>query len=70
MILDELSRAIGRIEADIVFIKEVQEKQWEKLDKLDRYIISHKVMLAGIAGGISLMVSVFIYWLKRKLFGD
>ena len=70
MVLDELSRVLGKIEADIVSIKESQEKQWDKLDKLDRYIVSHKVILAGIAGSVSLMVSVFMYWFKKKLFGD
>ena len=70
MEFDEISRAIGRLEQSIENIRETQESQWKKLDKIDNYIVSHKIWIAGIAGSASLISSMAFYYLRKKIFGD
>lgn len=70
MELDEMSRAVGRIEEAISSLKSTQEAQWRKLDKIENYIISHKIWIAGIAGSASLISTMIGYYLKKKIFGD
>mgnify|MGYP003395326301 CR=1 len=69
MELDEISRSIGRLEEAVKSVKETQESQWRKLDKIDNYIVSHKVWIAGIAGSASLIMSMLVYFIKDKIFG-
>lgn len=66
--IDELSRALGRIEGELEAIKISQTSQWSKLDKIERYIVSHKMMTAGIAGSIS-MLGTFLVFILNKWFG-
>lgn len=70
MELDEMSRAVGRIEEAISSLKSTQEAQWRKLDKIENYIISHKLWIAGIAGSASLIATMASYKIKKILFGD
>lgn len=65
-----MSRAVGRIEEAISSLKTTQDAQWRKLDKIDTYIVTHKAWMAGIAGSVSLLTTMAIYYFKKKIFGD
>lgn len=65
-----MSRAFGRIEQRLESLSETQEKQWRKLDKIENYIITHKMWMAGIAGSVSLITTMVFYYFKKKIFVD
>ena len=59
---DEISRAIGRIEGKLQHLTKSTQDQWKKLDGIERTLTNHRITVAGIAGGISLSVSLFASW--------
>lgn len=62
--LDEVSLAIGRIEASQKSIEKSQEAQWTKLNNIDRTLTKHRITVAGIAGTVSLAISALVAWFK------
>ena len=64
--LDELSRAIGRIEGTIKAIGEEQKKQGKKISIVHTTLTNHRIKVAGIASGSSLGIYAVIEYLKTK----
>jgi len=66
--IDELSRIIGNLEAKIEALVLMQDIILKKLDKMERYILSHKIMTAGIAGSVT-MAGTFLTYIIRHYLG-
>ena len=72
MELDEVSRILGRIEADIASLKEGQESLSKKLDSIEPRLVktemssavSNKIGAGGWALFIALVGSIFAYLIK------
>ena len=72
MELDEVSRILGRIEADIASLKEGQESLSKKLDSIEPRLVktemssavSNKIGAGGWAWFLALVGSIFAYLIK------
>lgn len=72
MELDEVSRILGRIEADIASLKEGQESLSKKLDSIEPRLVktemssavSNKIGAGGWALFLALVGSIFAYLIK------
>lgn len=67
--LDQLSRAIGRIEANIDNIKKTQDETNETVTKMDDRLRNQERRVATTGGATSFVVAVFTSVLAFKLRG-
>ena len=67
--LDEISRAIGGMEATQIAILEGQKSQGEEIKEIRKAVVNQKVRSAYIAGGVGVGSSALVLLLKEKGIG-
>jgi FKBP-type peptidyl-prolyl cis-trans isomerase (trigger factor) len=75
--LDELSRALGKIEGSVDGLKEEVRRQGKeakderirqgkKIDRIDATLTAHRLKIAGIAGTVSAGMTALWLWIKTQ----
>ena len=77
---DRVSHELGRIAGKLEEIEKAQKAQWEKIDrveqtlrtkleKIEQTLTAHRIKVAGLAGGISVLITLLSQWLKKVFTG-
>jgi len=65
--LDEISRLLGSIEANIKNLRNDTKILFDKINCLEKKIIKLRINFAYIAGGITVILNLLIYGAKKLL---
>jgi len=60
----EMSRAVGRIEGEVLHLKKGQAAQEAKLNNIEAAVVGNKTRIATLAGGISVAMSFAYHWIS------
>ena len=77
---DRVSHELGRIAGKLEEIEKAQKAQWEKIDrveqtlrvkleKIEQTLTAHRIKVAGLAGGISVLMTLLLQWFKKIFTG-